>query len=151
MGYTADITIESADKRTIALVEVFNIANLDRAEAIAIRRNLIDYFALPEDPYLLIVSQEHGYLWEPAEAKRASSEPAQEFTMKPVMTKFASDHPAGVRMQAGIFDYVAVQWLSHLAWSMRSNGVLKNEDLPLAGSAFANAISNASILMEAAV
>jgi hypothetical protein len=80
-----------------------------------------------------------------------TSEPAEAFSIQPVMARFASDHPVGVRMPAGIFEYVAVQWLRHLAWSMRSNGHHDQTGLPLEGSAFANAISGANIVMEAVV
>ena len=151
MAYTADITIKSPDQQTIALVEVFNVGNLDLVTATAIRRNLIDLFALPTTPYLLIVSQEYGYLWNHGDCDVIPVEPTEMFSMEPVMARFASDHPPGVRMQAGIFDYVVVQWLSHLAWSHHTNGEYTRDQLPLEGSVFANAIAHSNVLMEAVI
>jgi hypothetical protein len=149
MSFRADLAIHSPDGHLIALVEVKNIERFDHAAALGIRQNLTTYSSLPEAPYLLLVSQDQGYLWSSQPDQTSDSTPMIEFSMQPVMQRYYANGANLQRMSGSQLEYVVFQWLTELAWSRESS--IESQAVPLHDSVFAEAIRGGRVLMEAIV
>lgn len=146
MRFMADVAVQSDDGRLLALVEIKNVEMFDRNVAAGIRRNLEAYMSLPDAPFLLLVSQDRGYLWSSEQRGISDQVPMIEFSMQPVMQRYfpnGADHRC---IRGTELEYVVFQWLNDLAWSRDASD--NGPPLPLHDSAFAKAIRGGRVLME---
>jgi len=148
MTYSADIVIESETGQPIAIVEVIAVAYLDRAEAIGTRQNLVADYSLPRTPFLLLVSQDRGFLWSTWPDSPDADMPDLEFSMEPVVRRFAPEVAEGERLRGESLRLVVFQWLLHLTAPTSPNGA---GDVPLRNTPFARAIQYGRVLIGAPV
>lgn len=143
-----DILIQTAEGETVAIVEVKNIANLTREEAIQLRRNLARYGVPFQAPFFLLLSQDVGFMWKDSKVENLDSAPDYEFPMAGVVARYSHRRP-GERLYEEEFELLVFQWLNSLAVRPRENVEEPEKTLMLAR--FIEAVRNASILLEAEV
>jgi hypothetical protein len=149
MRFRADVVVHAADGQLLALVEIKNVEKFDRNIAAGIRQNLAEYWSLPDVPFLLLVSQDLGYLWSNEQGEHPDLAPLIEFSMRPVMERYFPNGMDHRRIPGAELEYVVFQWLNDLVWSRAAAD--DESSLPLHNSVFANAIRGGRVLMEALV
>ena len=143
---TADILIQSPEGNPIAVVEVKNIPNLTRNEAIQLRRNLADYGVPFQMPFFLLLSQDIGFLWKDSKYENLDSQPTYEFPMDRVVARYSSREP-GERMYEAEFVFLVLRWLNNLATKQQNIGEEPEKSLAILG--FIEAVRGADVLLEA--
>jgi hypothetical protein len=114
----SDITVRGRNGNPVLVGECRNALNLDREAAQWIYdRQLVNYQR--SAPYLLLVSQDHGYLWN--STAKPGQPPAFVFPMAPVIRRYAPDLGANDRLLGSQLDLVMGQWLSELSVGLVGN------------------------------
>ncbi len=143
-----DILIQSPDGDTIAVVEIKNLRDLSRDEAIQIRRNLVDYGVPVQVPFFMLLSQDIGFLWKDSKYENLDTPPMYTFPMDNVVARY-SDRKPGERLYEAEFEILALRWLNHLTIKEYSGSEEPEKTLGLSG--FNEAIEGAYALFEAEV
>lgn len=143
-----DILIQSLEGDTIAVVEVKNLRDLTRDEAIQIRRSLVDYGVPVQVPFFMLLSQDIGFLWKDSKYENLDAPPMYTFPMGNVVARY-SDRKPGERLYEAEFEILALRWLNHLTIKAYSNSEEPEKTLALSG--FIEAIEGAYALFEAEV
>jgi hypothetical protein len=112
----ADIVVQSANGASVALVEIKNRESLTPEIAATIRRNLLAHgFGSVQTPFFLMVSQDHGYLWDQRQVFAIEEEPPTvRFTMEPVVQRYLPSLADGIRLSGSQLELAVAQWLSDL-------------------------------------
>lgn len=127
----ADILVYGRGVNPLAIVEVKNIHRLSRSQAADIRQAVLESRAVPTDEaYLLVVSQEVGYLWEPG--RDATDPPDAQFDMREVIEDYLTARELGGRLRGAELELAILQWLSDLS---RGRGRVPVNDRAIAGLA----------------
>jgi hypothetical protein len=127
LAIRADMVVQAADGRVLALVEVRNRENLTPDVASVIRRNLIEHgLQYGWARFFLIVSQDAGYLWDqesffPGDVPL----PTDEFTMRSVVEFYLPSLVNRGRLDGSDVELAVIQWLWDLA-----NGVVNRPREP---------------------
>lgn len=110
-----DILVTDSEMQPIVIVEVKNQESLAREDAVRLFRDLTSYAALPAAPFVLIVSQDNGYLWKDP-LFTAEVPPPLEFPLGEVVGRYvpASCPPRRLRPQE--VQIAVARWLLHLAY-----------------------------------
>jgi hypothetical protein len=143
-----DILIQSLEGDTIAVVEVKNLRDLSRDEAIQIRRSLADYGVPVQVPFFMLLSQDIGFLWKDSKYENLDAPPMYTFPMHNVVARY-SDRKPGERLYEPEFEILALRWLNHLTINTQNSGEEPEKTLALSG--FDEAIKDADVLLEAEV
>lgn len=109
----SDILIRDVAGKTLAVVEVKNVQNLSRDEAIQLRRNLTDFGIPFQAPFYLLLSQDMGFLWKNSSYENLDEPPMYEFPMENVVARY-SHGKAGERLYGAVFEIIALRWLINL-------------------------------------
>jgi hypothetical protein len=108
----SDITVRGRNGNVVLVGECRNALNLDREAAQWIYdRQLVNYQR--SAPFLLLVSQDRGYLWN--SAAKPGQPPAYEFPMAPVIQRYAPELGSDDRLLGSQLDVLVGQWLSELS------------------------------------
>ena len=142
----ADILIRDANGQTLAVVEVKNIQNLSRDEAMQLRRNLADFGIPFQAPFYLLLSQDVGFMWKNSSYENLDVPPMYEFPMEDVVARYSRGN-VGERLYGAVFEILALRWLINLASQPQSTA--KEPEKTLAQSGFLYAIQGADVLLEA--
>lgn len=141
----ADILIRDANGKTLAVVEVKNIQNLSRDEAMQLRRNLTDFGVPFQAPFYLLLSQDVGFLWKDSSYENLDVPPMYQFPMEDVVARY-SHGKAGERLYGAVFEILALRWLNNL--TSQPPIIDKEPERTLAQAGFINAIQGADVLLE---
>jgi hypothetical protein len=109
-GVGADIVVSNLQE-IVALVEVKNVRDLTRTYAIKF------VSALPRSvaaKYLLVISQEKGFLWTPAPQVGTLQEPQLELDMRGVFATYQQDTGLRGWLRGGELEPLAFDWLARL-------------------------------------
>lgn len=140
----ADILITN-DSRRIAAVEIKNLADLSRDRAIWVRHSLLAHGLLPHTPYLLVVSQDRGFLWHDAPASNPDAPPDYEFSMRDVLSRRFPAALITERLRESELATLVYAWLSELTWD--GNGELDESIAGLRREGFLDAIHHGILSM----
>lgn len=112
----ADIVVQGADGRIVALVEVKNPERFTADIAAATRRNLIVHGFIGDwSPFFLMVSQDRGFLWDLRSGEIApDAPPTIEFPMRPVVERYLPSLANGDWLTGPQLELAVAQWLSDL-------------------------------------
>jgi hypothetical protein len=109
-----DFVVRGSDGSQAAIIELKNAQNLTRKDATQFRRNLVVHGFVPSVPYLLLLSQDRGYLWRDKKPSNLEAPPDAEFPMDVVIRRYVRD--LGQRRLSGIeFELLILQWLNDLS------------------------------------
>jgi hypothetical protein len=138
-----DILVTDADMRPIVIVEVKNQEDLSREDAIRLFRDLTSYAVLPAAPFVLIVSQEYGYLWKDPPLT-GEIPPPLEFPLDVVVRRYfpASSPPRRLRSQE--VQIAVARWLLQLAY--HGEDVQSSPERLLRDIGFIAAVDNAIVI-----
>lgn len=140
-----DILVRNPEGDPIAIVEVKNLKDLSRDEAMELRHNLIDYGIPSHVPYFLLLSQEVGFLWKGPRYESPDAPPSYEFPMDKVVARYSKREP-GRRLYEAELEILVLQWLTNLSTKPQTNTEEPEKILALSG--FNEAIKGASVLIE---
>jgi len=141
----ADILIKDTNGKTLAVVEVKNVQNLSRDEAMQLRRNLTDFGVPFQAPFYLLLSQDVGFLWKDSSYENLDVLPMYEFPMENVVARY-SHGKAGERLYGAVFEILVLRWLNNLA--SQPPIIDQEPERTLAQAGFINAIQGADVLLE---
>lgn len=110
-----DILIRNPQQRTIALVEIDNILNLDEATATEYFLQLSDYIEATAAIYTMIVSQKIGYLWKSEVVTSPDPKPLVVFPMEPVIKRLQPDFDGKEYLYKGGLIFLIWQWLREMS------------------------------------
>ncbi len=142
----ADILVRNLKGDPIAIVEVKNLTDLSRDEAIELRHSLIEYGIPSYVPYFLLLSQDVGFLWKGTQHEYLDAPPMYEFPMDKVVARY-SDREPGQRLYGAELEVLVLRWLTNLATKPQKNTEEPERTLALSG--FIESIKDASVLIEA--
>jgi hypothetical protein len=113
----SDLVVHGADESLLALVDIWNWANLSAETATQIRRDLIaDGHASQWARFFLIVSQDAGYLWKQDPTRQSENEPPTvDFPMTPVIARYLPSFADGRRLNRSQMTLALLQWLWDMA------------------------------------
>jgi hypothetical protein len=137
----ADILVYGSATRPLAIVEVKNLGHLSLPQAMDIRQAMIESDAASvAEPYLLVVSQESGYLWQPRQRSTDDGRPDLRFTMRDVLREYLTERELDGHLRGAELELAIMQWLSDLSGG---RGLQPSNQAPF--TAFAAAIRGARI------
>ncbi len=140
-----DILVRGPEGYPIAVVEVKNLKDLSRDEAIELRHNLIEYGIPSHVPYFLLISQDVGFLWQGPKQENLNVPPDYEFPMDRVVTRYSTRKP-GQRLYEPELEMLVLRWLTNLATKPQKNTEEPEKTLALSG--FNESIKGATVLIE---
>lgn len=113
--YEPDIVARMPNGAIIAAIEAKNSKLLSSDIAVSFRLNLWRYgLRMLHATYFMVVSQEVGYLWD-QRGSRADAPPTVDFSMHPVIERYASWLEPGEWLYKDGFALVVFSWLNALA------------------------------------
>ncbi len=142
----ADILLRDLNDHPVAIIEAKGLMHLTPAIAADIHRRMVRQGLPTHIPYFLLVSQDHGYLWQAAAGKGASNDPTVEFSMQNVTSRYLSSLPH-VQLRGVQLELLLMRWLNDLAAGKLSTADEPERTLHEVG--FLDAIRNARITHEA--
>lgn len=107
-----DILVTNAEMQPI-VVEVKNKEHLTREDAVRLFRDLTAYAALPAAPYVLVISQEVGFLWKDP-LVTSPMPPPLEFPMDEVIGRYVPDISPSRRLRPQELQVASARWLLQL-------------------------------------
>ena len=145
---TTDLVVQASDGRMLASVEVKNREHLTADIAMVFRRNGLAHASIDwQAPFLLIVSQDVGFLWDQrVQPLDLVAPPVVQFSMLPVIQRYLPSFSDGRRLGGAQVELAVIQWLSDLA-----NGIedgTKEAEASLARSDFLKAIQGGHVGLE---
>ncbi|MSQ14330.1 MAG: hypothetical protein EXR50_00485 [Dehalococcoidia bacterium] len=148
-GYRADIVIRSSNGSPICVVEIKNLKNLSREDAMELRSNMIAAAMLTNVSYSMILSQDKGFLWKESKQKKPNSPPLLEFPMDNVVTRYLPYITKQNRLRETELELIVLGWLSELVIAPPAAETEPEKSLDSVG--FRQAIKRARITAEDAV
>jgi hypothetical protein len=142
--FQPNITIEDYNESPIAAVEITSMPNVESDEAIKIRSNMLERGLPAHIPYLLLLSQDIGFLWKDDPSLKADSPPNYELPMDTVMARY-SKKPLEQRLYTGELEYLFLRWLMDLR--AQPQEMMEAPDKKLTDVGFTDAIHRAMILL----
>lgn len=109
-----DFRVVGRDGKPIAIVELKNRRGLSPQIAATYRRNLVAHEAVGDAPYLLILSQDRGYLWKDVSSGVLDAAPTAAFSMASVIQRYVGNLQNRWLFQTE-FGLLVLQWLEDLA------------------------------------
>lgn len=146
MSRRADILISTSQGRPLAVVEVKNLPQLSLGNAQELRDALLEQLPRPV-PYVLVVSQTRGFIWQRQSEEPHYGEP-EVLDMRPVLREYLSDAELSRHVRGTELDLVLSHWFGDLARGRaptRPSGI--REDGPF--RQFVSDIRDARINLEA--
>lgn len=143
--YKPSILIEDSDERLIAAVEVQSRIDMSADLATYVRSSMLDYGISPHIPYILVLSQDRGFLWKDDPLINGDRPPDYEFPMDSVIVRFSKSEPGKRLIKWGLEDLV-LHWLTNLSFKPEEMGKGEPEDT-LARAGFTDAIHDAMVVM----
>jgi hypothetical protein len=128
--FRPDILLTGPDGTVLAQVEVHNPPDLSPDAAAEIRRCLLTAASGHPSTFLLVVSQDRGYLWTNGGA--ADRPPDFEFPMAEVVKRYWSDAAPG-RLRGQELEFIVHDWLNSLARGSQGTGQEPEATLECAG------------------
>ena len=145
-AFLPDLVIKNAEGSLGAVIEVKNLQNLSRDEAIALRHDLVDYGLPSQIPYFLLLSQDIGFLWKGQ--NNLDAPPLYEFPMDPVIKRYLKKNPER-RLYGTELELLVLQWLLNLTTKPQQD--VEEPEKTLARSGFNDSIKGGAVLLKEAV
>lgn len=141
-SFHADLIIKNIEGNPIAVVEVKNLKDLSREEAIEMRRILLTHGFPSYTPYFLLLSQEIGFLWKDVKPNDLDAAPTYEFPMDKVVVRYSEGTPTR-RLYGAELEWLVLQWLTNLA--TKPQRYSEEPEKTLAHAGFNDSIKGASV------
>lgn len=142
----ADMIVEDRNARETALVELKNRIDLSPEVAEDVRRSLLARFPLRSVRFMLLLSQDTGYLWDESAAGNGMPRRLQ-FDMTGVVERYYRRLPPSERLRENELGLIAFAWLMDLTW-VQDTESLPEPDRSLAQAGFLDAIRDGDVLTE---
>lgn len=139
-----DILVRNPEGYPIVFVEVKNLKDLSRDEAIELRHNLIEYGVPSNVLYFLLLSQDIGYLWKNSTWENRSAPPDYEFPTHKIVTRYVVRGP-NERLYGEELELIVLQWLIDLATGTQETA--EEPEKTLAEAGFIRAIREGSVYL----
>ena len=143
--YKPSILIEDSDERIIAAVEAQSRLDMSKDLATYVRSFMLDYGISPHIPYIMVLSQDRGFLWKDDPSINRDRPPDYEFPMDSVIARFAKSDPGKRLIKWGLEDLV-LHWLTNLSSNPR-RWKKENQKIRLLAQASRNTIHDAMVVM----
>jgi hypothetical protein len=136
MANRPDIAIVGQNGASLAIVEVKNLPELGAAAATRVRDALIENLGRSAR-YLLVLSQESGFIWELAPSGDVVDQGGERLSMRPVLREYLTDAELDRRIRGAELELVFSHWFGDLA-----RGRVTRPDGAIAGGPFDHFLSD---------
>lgn len=141
--YKPSILIEDSDEKLIVAVEAQSRLDMSEDLATYTRSRMFEYGLSAHIPYVMVLSQDKGFLWKDNPSINGDRPPDYEFPMDSVITRFSKSEPGKRLIKWGLEDLV-LHWLTNLSFKPEEKG---EPEETLARAGFTNAIHDAMVVM----
>jgi hypothetical protein len=134
---TPDLVVRDRRGNPVAIAEVKNLPGLHVHEAEALREQIASYVDLFDSAltspvrFLLVVSEETGFLWD------ASSRGPRQFSMRGVIDRYLPHAETRRPLREQLLEHIVRRWLEDVAGGMQTDPLEADEVLAQAGVASA--------------
>ena len=147
MSSRTDVLVLDARDTPVAAIEVKNRPNLGPPEATTIRRNLIAHGLVTPVDYFLLVSQDYGHLWGPANRNVVDAAPDLTFPMSTVLERYSVEPTASGRLFHSQLELLVSSWIQEL--TSPSAEAADEPELSLERTGFTSAVHHGRVVVEA--
>lgn len=137
LRYRYDLVVRNNEGNLIAIIEVKNPRKLDPQFAHTLAQAALADTQLQQIPYLMVVSQDTGYLWRDVSPDKIDIQAASRFPMNAALARDAALYP-GRRMSGDELVLRIQHWLTQLSLGQVSLG--REPEKTLASQGFLAAI-----------
>jgi hypothetical protein len=140
---STDLIVRSTNGSVVAFVEIKNRQSLTAELASRYRRNLLAHGLTEASRYLVLMSQDRGYIWRPTFSDSPDLRPDVQFDVTPIIDRYLPHETRNGRLTEGGLTIIAAQWFSDLA-----SGRYRPSDAPersLVGSGLLEAMRDAQV------
>lgn len=145
MAYKPSVLIENSDEHLIAVVEARSIRDLSEESAIRSRNGMLEHGISAHTPYLMVLSQDVGFLWKDNPSTDENRPPDYQFPMDSIVERFLPNEPGKRLIKWGLEDLV-VHWLTKLSFKPQEMGQEEPEKT-LARAGFTDAIYDGMVFL----
>ena len=143
--YKPSILIEDSDEKLIAAVEAQSRLDMSEDLATYTRSRMFEYGLSAHIPYIMVLSQDRGFLWKDNPSTNGDRPPDYEFPMDSVIARFSKSEPGKRLIKWGLEDLV-LHWLTNLSFKPEEMREGEPEET-LARAGFTDAIHDAMVVM----
>lgn len=132
----------------IVYVDIKNPLRLSKEAARQRHEHIFKEYGFSNSPkYFLLVSQDHGYLWNPLNT-HSSRNPDLEFPMTEIVTRYFKEYTPDLRLRHNELAIIIYNWLSDLTMSLLAVPLVNESEKSLSNIGFLDAIQGATIITE---
>lgn len=121
LSYSYDLVVRNAHGNLIALVEIKNAKSFPVEFAASLATQMLEESGLRDIPYLMVLSQEIGFLWLNATAGAIDSEHVVRLDMTPVLDRYQREDRTQWLTDA-VLTLRTQQWLTELSMGNVQSG-----------------------------
>lgn len=149
MSIEPSVLVLSAAGWPVAAIEVKNRPALGASDAKTYRRNLFAHAILTKPiDYVLVVSQDVGYLWGPSKKDDLDADPDVRFDMTPILARYGVAPGSPRRLYGEQVELFTSSWIRELV--NREGPATSEPERTLERVGFAAAVRRGTVLVEAA-
>lgn len=142
--YRADIVVRAPDGRIVAIAEINNRIDLNSNVAVDFRRDLIaDNQLDPWIPFLLVISQDVGFLWDRGASGQPFVNPSASFPTSSILEHYLPWYDPAKRLSNEEVQHTVARWLRDIA--SNESGRPTDVDASLMKTTFLEAMHGASV------
>jgi hypothetical protein len=112
---SADVLVHAPAGQLVAVAELWNRPDLSPEEAARVHAFVIDEGYSAQASFVLVLSQDRGYLWRGASAQQPDAPPDVAFDMRPIVARYLPDLEPQDRLRHSELSLIAQGWLGALA------------------------------------
>lgn len=142
MQYRPDIVISDRFGTPVAIIEVKALNGAGTHTATRYLRNLLAHGVVPQARYVLLITQDTGYLWTTPEAVLREAIPALTFPMDRITQHYLRSQDGRAPIDDLVLEPIVRLWLSNLADGITVDDAVTSS---LQRAGFLNAVRNGLI------
>jgi hypothetical protein len=146
--FLPDLLITDYTGNPIAVVEVKSRDQLPVNVATEIRSNMLKRGLPAHVPYMLLLTQDEGYLWKGSERPNPDAPPLYHFPMKSVISRYSLREPEQ-RLYPTELELLVLHWLTNLI--AKKQEYAEEPEKTLAQAGFNDSIKDGIVLIEEAL
>lgn len=105
-----DIVVFDKNNNINIITEVKGFDKLSEAKALAIKNDILTEKLIDSTKYILVVSQENGYLWDVEECSDYKARPLLAFSTKEIVNRYLSDLQSERKLKHDELEMIFKQW-----------------------------------------
>lgn len=143
LGYRYDVVVRNRVGNLVVVLATKNPLNFDLEWATEIEQDLLEHSHLDPIPFVIIASQDVGYVWKDASLSHGTEPPAAQISIADVLARYDRE-PSGRRMSGRELSLLLQTWLHDLTYGLVGNEQDPEKTLDMLG--FLQAVDGGLVL-----